>query len=729
MGFVINCAPIPAGRRLLLRMRTTAKKRFRLATGIVGCVLLLAAAQFRFERVTAQTQAPMLVSRDDSTRAIALESVTRQREPFAPTTALQFGSDAVTRVILFAQNLQLQPGETSSAVTADAEDADHHIYALTVEHVGSVPDQPWVTSIVIRLADDLTDVGDVLVRVRYRGVSSNRVRLGIGHVGGGPPDDFNAVPTPGSAVAPGPRAEATATNLTPSDVQRIMAQAASAAVQLGRPVTIIITDLEANVIGFLAMTGSQLTTTIRSVGADGQGLEGAVVPAFQGAIAKASTAALFSTSGNAFTTRTAGFIIQEHFPPGVSFRPAGPLYGVQFSSLPCSDIKRPSARLGLSGDPGGLPIYKNGLPAGGIGIEGDGIYTVDRVPTDQDEPFEELIAASGVRGFEAPTLIRADNILVDGIRLPYSNVINPPAPPTIPFASLPGTAFIIFLPGDIPPTSEFVPAVVGGIAGEVSPRFFPFIAATSPASPDALTAADVNTIISRAAQQSNITRAAIRQPLGSNARVTIAVVDTAGTVLGIFRQKDAPVFGFDVAVQKARGAAFFSSANAAALLRSAGFGSYVDRAAADGLSLSGSVAFSDRAIGFLHRPFFPDGIDNTLPGPFSTGLPAWSPFNVGLQLDLVQTNFLIALGGTPTPCSSIPNLPNGIQIFPGSVPLFKNGMLVGAIGISGDGVDQDDLIGAAGANGFSPPTNVRSDQTFVRSVRLPFLKFPRSPNL
>jgi uncharacterized protein GlcG (DUF336 family) len=270
--------------------------------------------------------------------------------------------------------------------------------------------------------------------------------------------------------------------------------------------------------------------------------------------------------------------------------------------------------------------------------------------------------------------------------------------------------------------------MIAGVAGEVDPRFFPFIAGTAPSS-NALTASEVGTIIAHAAQQANITRAAIRQPLGSNARVTMAVVDTAGVVLGVFRQQDAPVFGFDVAVQKARNAAFFSGANAATILRAAGFGSYVDRAAADGLRLDGSVAFSDRAIGFLHRPFFPDGIDDTSPGPFSTGVPAWSPFNVGLQLDLVRTNFLASLMGPAVPCTSIPALPNGIQIFPGSVPLYKNGVLVGAIGISGDGVDQDDLIGAAGANGFSPPAGIRSDQIFVRGVRLPFLKFPRSPNL
>jgi uncharacterized protein GlcG (DUF336 family) len=519
----------------------------------------------------------------------------------------------------------------------------------------------------------------------------------------------------------------TATPLAISDVQNILAQAASAAISLGRAVTIIVTDREGNVIGSLTLPGAPATTTIRSVGASGQGLEGVVALATDAAIAKASTAAFFSTGGNAFSTRTAGFIIQEHFPPGIAFRPSGPLYGVQFSSLPCSDIKR-SARLGLSGDPGGLPIYKNGEPAGGIGIEGDGLYTVDRTPTDQDQPFEELIAASGIRGYEAPPLIRGDNILVDGIRLPYSNVVNPPAPATIPFGSLPGVPAVIF-PGGMAPTSEFIPALVGGIAGEVSPRFFPFIAGTAPAGPAALTSTEVDGVISRAAQQANITRAAIRQPLGSNARVSIAVVDAAGTILGIFRQKDAPVFGFDVAVQKARTAAFFSNAGAAALLRGAGFGSYVDRAAADGLSLSGATAFSDRAIGFLHRPFFPDGIDNTSAGPFSTSIPAWSPFNVGLQLDLVKTNFLLALGGTPTPCSSVPNLPNGIQIFAGSVPLYKNGVLVGAIGISGDGIDQDDLIGAAGANGVSPPAGIRSDQVFVRTVRLPFLKFPRSPNL
>ena len=685
---------------------------------MIFCACLLIAFD-----VNAQPARPVLISQADSTRAIAVDSVTRSREPFSITTQLKFGPDSATRIMLFAMNLQLQLGESATAVTAQAEDASHKLYPLAVEHVDPVPDNPWASAVIIRIPPDLPPAGDVLVQINYQGLASNRVRIGIGEIGGGPPDDAGAVPTPGTILPldpPGPPGALTTTNLTSTDVQAILQQAASAATSLGKAVTIVITDREGNILGRFAMTGAPATTTIRSVGTAGQGLEGTVAPALEAATAKAATAAFFSTNGNAFSTRTAGFIIQEHFPPGISFRAGGPLYGVQFSSLPCGDIKQPSARLGLSGDPGGLPIYKDGLAAGGIGVEGDGLYTVDRDPTDGDQPFEELIAAAGIRGFEAPALVRGDNILVDGIRLPFSNVANPPSPSTT--ASIVGA---IISPA---PPSEFISQVVGGIAGEVSPRFFPFIAGTAPGA-NALTAAEVGTIISHAAQQANITRGAIRQPLGSNARVTIAVVDTAGVVLGVFRQQDATVFGYDVAVQKARTAAFFSGANAATALRTAGFGSYADRAAADGLQFNGAFAFSDRAIGFLHRPFFPDGIDNSAAGPFSTAIGNWSPFNVGLQLDLVKTNFLAALGGPLASCTSIPGLANGIQIFAGSTPLYKNGVLVGAIGVSGDGIDQDDLISAAGANGFSPPAAVRSDQIFVRGVRLPFLKFPRSPNL
>ena len=701
------------------------------------CVLLLLGNQLSFQISCAQTTKLVLISEETSTRAIVVESITQKHEPFALTSPISWGSDNRTRIMLFAMGLSLGSNETPAAVTASAEDGAHRIYSLIIECVEPVPNQEWMTSIVVRLNDEMADVGDVLVQITYHGTSSNRVRVGIGHVGDGPPDDTGAVPTPGTIAPVQPAA--TAGTLTTTEVQTIIAQAVSAAAQLGRPVTVAVTDREGNVLGVFTMTGAPATTQLRGGGPGPTqtpdpltgfvpvGLDGTRVPAKLAAISKAGTASLFSTRGNAFTSRTAGFIIQEHFPPNVDFKPGGPLYGVQFSSLPCSDTKIPGLPLGLSGDPGSVPIYKNGEAVGGVGIEGDGVYTVDRDPADYDQPFEEVIAVSAARGFEAPSLIRGDNILVDGIRLAYLNVANAPAPATTSFGSLPGAVDPMFPIRGAQP-SEFTPTVVGGIAGEVDTRFFPFIASQT-VTANSLTASDVGTIIAHAAQQANITRAAIRQPLGSNARVTIAVVDTNGVVLGVFRQTDAPVFGFDVAVQKARTAAFYSGTGAAASLRTAGFGAYVDRAAADGLKLDGSVAFTDRAVGFLHRPFFPDGINNTAAGPFSRQLNEWSVFNVGLQLDLIKTNLQTVLSGGAAPCTSIPGLPNGIQIFPGSAPLFKNGVLVGAIGISGDGVDQDDLIAGAGSNGYAPPVGIRSDQVFVRGVRLPYLKFPRSPNL
>lgn len=531
-----------------------------------------------------------------------------------------------------------------------------------------------------------------------------------------------------------------ATNpLTADEVRTIIAQAVTQAVNSGVRMTIAVTDRGGNVLGVFQMTSARPDTVIDGlVGTPGQGLEGLAVPAALAAISKAGTAAFFATSGNAFTTRTASDIIQEHRPRGVMFTPGGPLFGVQFSNLPCSDIKNnPPLPLGLAGDPGGVPLYKNGEPVGAIGVEGDGVYSVDRDAFDNDQPTEELIAAAGARGFEAPAEIRGDTILLDGVRLPFINVTPPSATPTLPFATLPGAVIAVrlnaftFFDGTIRTTPDanfgFAHATLAGLAGRIADNRFPL--RDSP-SPGGLTAAEVQTIITQALQQAYRTRAAIRQPQGSFAQVNITVVDDNGLVLGYFGTPDAPFFGFDVSAQKARTAAFFSSSQAGQDLAAAGMASFVNAARNDGLALDGSVAFSNRGLGFLHRPFFPDGIDGTAPGPFSRPIAEWSPFNVGLQFDLVREALLSILGGGPAQaCTSIVGLENGLQIFAGSVPLFKSGRLVGAIGVSGDGIDQDDLVAAAGSVGFEAPSERRSDQVMVRGTRLPFVKLPRNPEL
>jgi hypothetical protein len=143
----------------------------------------------------AQTRPPVLISEPTSTRAIAFESPTLFREPFSLASPYAWSTDRRTRVMLFALNLSLQPGEDLSVVTAEAEDALHRRYNLQVEYVEPVPSQPWLSAVILRLSDELTSAGDVLVRVSYRGVGSNRVRIGVGHIGGGPPDDAGAGPT------------------------------------------------------------------------------------------------------------------------------------------------------------------------------------------------------------------------------------------------------------------------------------------------------------------------------------------------------------------------------------------------------------------------------------------------------------------------------------------------------------------------------------------------------
>jgi uncharacterized protein (DUF1800 family) len=55
---------------------------------------------------------------------------------------------------------------------------------------------------IVRLNDDLGDVGDVLLRLNLHGMSSNRVRLAIGHSGGGPADDPGAIATPAPETPP-----------------------------------------------------------------------------------------------------------------------------------------------------------------------------------------------------------------------------------------------------------------------------------------------------------------------------------------------------------------------------------------------------------------------------------------------------------------------------------------------------------------------------------------------
>ena len=151
----------------------------------------------------ATNKKPVLISQSTSTRAVALECATMRAEPFPLTSSVNYSSDNRTRICIFAMDLELLPGEGANAFSSDVQDGSGKIYPLRVEYVGQVPNFPGITMVALRLSDDLADVGDVLLRLNLHGMSSNRVRIAIGHSGGGPVDDAGAVATPAPAVPPG----------------------------------------------------------------------------------------------------------------------------------------------------------------------------------------------------------------------------------------------------------------------------------------------------------------------------------------------------------------------------------------------------------------------------------------------------------------------------------------------------------------------------------------------
>jgi len=280
-----------------------------------------------------------------------------------------------------------------------------------------------------------------------------------------------------------------------------------------------------------------------------------------------------------------------------------------------------------------------------------------------------------------------------------------------------------------------------------------------------LSAIEARQLVISALAVAKRSRAQIRLPLSSPVQVTVSIVDTLGMVLAQARTRDAPIFGTDVSLQKARTATFFSSAAAAAALNGAAnaryrnsdgsfsgteivIGDYVTAArsflGSSTALADGAVAFADRSGGNLSRPFFPDGLNGNVNGPFSKPFSAWSPFSTGLQLDLAFNQVVLhvehvlglsAVDTTQNCTGNIGQLANGLQIFPGSVPIYRGNTLVGGIGVSGDGVDQDDMVAFLGLHEagqilgtiHNAPAAMRADKLKPQGTRLRYVQCPQSP--
>jgi uncharacterized protein GlcG (DUF336 family) len=458
---------------------------------------------------------------------------------------------------------------------------------------------------------------------------------------------------------------------TSTDLARIFGQASDRAREISPRSVIAIVDRDGRALLVLrADRSSNVTAAERAI-----------------AVSKAGTAVMLSSNVHAFSSRTAGFIIQQNFPPGVLNRPPGPLVGVGFSNLAFSDVNYLRERDGrripgtrLYGSPGGVPLFKQGILFAGIGVTGDG--TEEEDSSNREADTDEAVAMSGQIGYEPAEELYGSHVFLDGIRVPYVSSQAQAAGTASALAS--GADF------DVAPPVLWPGAVLGGAPGQIRAPIRGDPVAGSIEGQSRLTEAEVRRILANAAARTLVTRGGIRLPPGQAAQVFISVVNNparageAPVVLGTFRTADATIFSWDVSVQKARTALFFSN---------------------------NTRAYSSRTVGFLAQSNFPPGLQNQPPGPFN-----------GLQ-ERFSVPVLTGTGAIN------PNLPNGITIFPGGFPLYRNGVLIGAIGVSGDGIDQDDLMAASGTAGFQPAPENRADAFSYLGARLPYAKFPRDAEL
>ncbi|HXL21458.1 MAG TPA: heme-binding protein [Candidatus Dormibacteraeota bacterium] len=418
------------------------------------------------------------------------------------------------------------------------------------------------------------------------------------------------------------------------------------------------------------------------------------------AVALGRTGAFFSNDAAPLSSRTVRFISGIHFPPGVMNQPNADLYGIENTNRGCTLVNDatfmskvpPSLALGggfglgiLTGkadtndsdpnavNPGGLPIFYKGIVLGGVGV----------VTSSSNTNVAEFAAFTGSLAQRpatldnlGPTPAQPGVVFIGGIALPF--VRQSTRPPGISAGPVAGTgtfkAPLANSQGQ-PPEGDLI-TPTNGTGG--------------------LSAADVTTILNNAEATANKTRAAIRLPLGSRTRMVIAVADTDGTIIGLRRMVDSTIFSIDVAASKARNMIYFNSSA---------------RTAADLTDVPMGTAVTNRTISFGAMPFYPPGIDGSQPGPF---------FNLYLQ-------------DTANPCTQGAQTgaananKSGIVFFPGSAGLYRNGVLIGGLGVSGDGVDQDDFVTNGGTLGFEAPLAIRADQVIDRNVRLPYMKFPRNP--
>ncbi|MEQ1828350.1 MAG: heme-binding protein [Pirellula sp.] len=453
-------------------------------------------------------------------------------------------------------------------------------------------------------------------------------------------------------------------------------------------------------------------------------------------------------------------------------------YGTQSGRLPNAQSR------GIATMPGGIPLYKLDGSNKPVLVGGIGVFFPGR---DGYATFEQGFVHASLRGaagpqselsrLNAPKALEAEFIAfyaaggtIAGTSIMPVTEFEVMAPPRGAFGGINGRIDLVGITLEIygptptrenPATGQAQLMQVGrrngggrgsnsGVNQKVTPggalalrgQIVPdgWLVSPHASSVDPIAAADVVRIIHQGIAEANLTRAAIRLDLntfraGARTKMAFAVTDSTGEVLGLYRMTDATVFSIDVAVAKARNTAYYASNRLVV----------ADQVDANNDSVADvprNTAFTNRTFRFLAGPRYPTGSTSS-PGDFSIlNMPginqltaenasASSPLPASVYGSSTASVLSFDAFNASRNFRDPANLKNqnGIVFFPGSTPLYRAGtsVLVGGFGVSGDGVDQDDVVTVAGQLGFDAPAAKRVDRYFVSSVRLPFQKFNRNP--
>ena len=118
---------------------------------------------------------PELITIDHSDVALVFDSVSFVTQPFSIFHPMDFANDDMSRVVVFAKNLE--QAKSASEIKVYAEDPNHLVYPLPVEFIGSVAGQGWFKQVNIRLLPSIGGGKCFKLRLYYDNLESNPARV------------------------------------------------------------------------------------------------------------------------------------------------------------------------------------------------------------------------------------------------------------------------------------------------------------------------------------------------------------------------------------------------------------------------------------------------------------------------------------------------------------------------------------------------------------------------